>query len=314
MSDTVANAESAASERMVERFAITMRDGLVIRGRRFVSAGRDRTPAVCLAGLTRNGRDFDRLAEALSAGPQGRDVITLDMRGRGESDWDPKPANYTVPYELHDVIDALTALELFGVHLIGTSRGGLIAMGLMAAQPTRVAKLVLNDIGPVIETDGLMRIAGYVGKIPDVRDWAEATALVRKAMERDFPNLPDAEWTAVTRQLFNEANGKPVPGYDPDLAKSFLPSDGEIPPLWPHFAATTKVPVMIIRGARSDLLSPQTVDEMAARHPMLTAWEVPDQGHAPLLRDAPTIEAIRAFLDRDIAMPAAQADDDAADA
>ena len=278
----------------------TARDGLRLYARKYSAAGGDgaaRRPVLCLAGLTRNSRDFHDVALALSQNSSApRDVYTLDIRGRGRSDADPDWRNYAVPIEAHDVIDFMTAAGLVQSGIIGTSRGGLITMVLAAMQPSRIGAVVLNDIGPVIEADGLARIAGYVGRIPTPKTWAEATQAVRDLTRRDFPDMSDADAEALARQLFNERGGRPVSGYDKNLAKCLSVLDGPIPELWPQFGALARVPVMVVRGGNSDLLSQKTIDEMARRHPRFSSVTVPGEGHAPLLRDAPTIRAIANFF------------------
>ncbi len=155
---------------------------------------------------------------------------------------------------------------------------------------------MLNDIGPIIDIDGLARIAGYVGRTPLPKTWDEAGRAVHDLSRRDFPGMTDSDAIAFAHQLFNERNGKPSPGYDAKLSKCLSVLDGPIPALWPQFEALKRVPVLVIRGGNSDLLSRKTVDEMRHRHPRLTSIEVPNEGHAPLLRDAPTIKAITEFF------------------
>ncbi|MEO0793003.1 MAG: alpha/beta hydrolase [Pseudomonadota bacterium] len=285
----------------VRPLATRVQDDIVLRGSLYHGgAGADeRRPVVCLAGLSRNGRDFTMLARAIARSATPRNVYTFDMRGRGASDWAPKWTTYTIMQELSDTLDLMTAHGLFDCALIGTSRGGLLGMGLMALQPTRIGAIVLNDIGPVIDREGLMRIAGYVGKMPTPTDWDDAVRLIKAANARDFPKLDDAEWHAVARQWFNADDaGGPKPGYDPDIARTFEIPDGGFPELWPQFEAVTPVPCLTIRGQNSDLLSVETVERMAARHPDFESRTVPDQGHAPLLREDATIAAIIKFLDR----------------
>ncbi len=281
-------------------FAFTSRDGLALRGTHYFarsSTARSRRPVLCLAGLTRNGRDFEMIATALSAGPNPRDVYTLDMRGRGRSDFDRDWRNYSVLTECADVLDALTVLGLSDVAILGTSRGGLIAMAMMAVQPARVGLVMLNDIGPVIETAGLARIAGYVGKLPPPKTWGEAENLVSRAIATEFPKIDEATIATLARAWFNEtADGRPVPGYDPNIARTFSAAKGGVPELWPQFKAMTRIPCLAIRGANSDLLSAATLKRMAEMHPRFAAHTVPDEGHAPLLRDRPTIEVVSAFL------------------
>lgn len=281
-----------------EDIYFTSRDGLKLHARRYpareATKGR---PLLCLAGLTRNGRDFHDLAVALSRHASGaRTVYTLDYRGRGLSEFDPDWHNYTVPVEMYDVLDFMTMAGLDDTAILGTSRGGLIAMLMAAAQPSAIGAAILNDIGPVIEQDGLIRISGYVGRTPLPISWADAARMVRDLNRRHFPEIRDPQWEEVAHQLYNERNGKPSPGYDQKLGKALSVLYGPLPELWPQFEALKRVPVLVIRGENSDLLSEGTVDEMRRRHPALAAVTVANQGHAPLLKDGPTIEAIRHFL------------------
>jgi pimeloyl-ACP methyl ester carboxylesterase len=197
---------------------------------------------------------------------------------------------------MQDVIDFMTMTGLHDAGIIGTSRGGLITHVLAAAQPTRLGAVVLNDIGPIIETEGLMRIAGYVGRTPVPKTWTDAGRIVRDLSKRDFPGMTEAGAESFAHQLFNERNGRPAAGYDAKLSKCISVLDGPIPALWPQFEGLKRVPVLVVRGANSDLLSRATVEEMHQRHPQMTSIEVPGEGHAPLLRDAPTIAAIAAFF------------------
>jgi pimeloyl-ACP methyl ester carboxylesterase len=278
----------------------TARDGLRLYGRHYPAAftdGSERRPVLCLAGLTRNGRDFHVIAETLSQhGEAPRDVYTFDYRGRGLSENDADWRNYSVPLEMVDVLDFMTVTGIAGASIIGTSRGGLIAMVMAAAQPRAIGPVVLNDIGPVIEQAGLGRISAYVGRIPLPSSWKEAGALVHDMNRRAFPNVTAEECVEVAKQWFNEHKGRPAPGYDPELSNAMSVLDGPIPQLWPQFEALRRVPVMVLRGENSDILSAATVEEMRRRHHALTSHVVPGQGHAPLLRDAETIDVVARFL------------------
>ncbi|MGE0023075.1 MAG: alpha/beta fold hydrolase [Hyphomicrobium sp.] len=289
--------------RMYQAFreiTFTARDGLRLYGRHYPAAfwdGRERRPVLCLPGLTRNGRDFNVIAEALSQHTEApRDVYTIDYRGRGASEHAPDWRSYAVPIEMMDVIDFITITGIQGAAIIGTSRGGLIAMVMAAAQPRAMGPVVLNDIGPVIDQKGLSRIAAYVGRIPLPATWKEAGALVHDMGRRAFPRISAEEWEEVAKQWFNEHKGRPAPGYDPALSNALSVLDGPIPQLWPQFEALKRVPVMVVRGETSDILSAATVEEMRRRHHAFTSYVVPAQGHAPLLRDAETIDAIAQFL------------------
>ena len=270
------------------------RDGLRLYARYYPCAGSHRRPVLCLAGLTRNSADFHDLATALA---RIRPVYTLDSRGRGRSEHDANWKNYTLLVEVNDALDFVTARGLHTAAVVGTSRGGLIAMLMSVLRPGSVGVAVLNDIGPVIEREGLARIAGYVGRIPTPRTWSEATSLVQEMSNRHFPGVPAEQWADVARAWFMEdKRGNPAPGYDPAIAKTFSPMDAPVPELWPQFASLARIPVLALRGQHSDILGAPTLDEMRARHPRFTAVTVAGQGHAPLLKDTPTIEVISEFL------------------
>lgn len=277
----------------------TSRDGLRLYARHYPVPGSLRRPVVCLAGLTRNSRDFHDLATALARHDEtGRDVYCLDYRGRGRSQHDPNWKNYSVLVELNDALDFMAMKGLDRAAVIGTSRGGLIAMLMGVLRPGAMGAVVLNDIGPVIEREGLARIVAYVGRVPLPANWQEATALTYEMNRRQFTAVPADQWEDVARQLFNDDNGLPSPSYDPKLAKAISVMDGPTPELWPQFAALSHVPVLVVRGENSDILGARTLAEMQARHPRLAAFTVRGQGHAPLLKDAPSIGTIASFLAR----------------
>jgi len=256
-------------------------------------------PVICLPGLTRNCRDFQTLATYLSKHPEKpRNVYCLEYRGRGRSQYDRAWRNYTPFIELLDVLDFLTVRGLHKVGIVGTSRGGIIAMLMAALRPTAMGPVVLNDIGPVIETRGLARIIGYVGRIPVPRTWPDAVTLLREMNERAFPEFNDAQWEEIARDVFDEQRGRPARAYDRRLARALGTIDlsRAVPDLWPQFIALGQVPVLALRGANSDVLSADTLEAMVARHPNLRAKTVPDQGHAPVLKEEDTLEAIGGFF------------------
>ena len=280
---------------------VTAPDGLRLHVRCYGRASAAGIPVVCLPGLARTAADFDALATELSRdGPHPRRVIALDYRGRGLSQYDRDPANYSLPVELADVLAVVTALEAFPAVFIGTSRGGILTMLLAAVRPSAIAGAVLNDIGPVIEPQGLMRIKSYVGKMPEPRTFEEGSDILRRLFQSQFPRLGPDDWLAGARRVFKEENGRLVTTYDPKLATALAGVDLErpIPDLWKEFDALASVPVMIIRGANSDILSAHTIEAMRTRHPALETMEVPEQGHAPLLAEVNTIARIDAFVGR----------------
>lgn len=275
----------------------TARDGLRLHARRYPAPMSNRRPVLCLAGLTRNSRDFHDLAMALSdAGDQSRTVYALDARGRGMSEHDPDWRNYSIPVETLDAADFISAHGLQGSAIVGTSRGGLSAMLLAVMQPGALGAVVLNDIGPVVELEGLVRIIGYVGRTPLPHSWTEAAKLVQSINRRHFPAVPLETWDEVARAWFNDKAGRPAAGYDEHLAKTISVADGPVPELWPQFGALAHVPLLVIRGGNSDILSAATVAAMRQRHPNAASITVSGQGHAPLLKDAFTTEAIGQFL------------------
>ena len=277
----------------------TSRDGLRLYARHYPVPGAWRRPLVCLAGLTRNSRDFHDLASALATpDEQGRNVYALDYRGRGRSQHDPNWRNYSILIELNDVLDFLVVKGIHHAAVIGTSRGGILAMLMAVLRPSSVGAVVLNDIGPVIERDGLTRIAAYVGRVPLPADWAEATQIIRDLNHRQFPAVPEAQWGELARQYFNDDNGLPSAAYDPALAKSLAQMTEAIPELWSQFTALTPVPALALRGELSDILSTATLKDMRQRHPRLETAIISGQGHAPLLKDDASIRIVAEFLKR----------------
>ena len=276
---------------------ISAPDGLRLHARLHGRRSAPPLPVICLPGLARTAGDFDALAAALA---NKRRVVALDYRGRGQSGYDPNPANYSFQTELADVLAVATALECLPAIFVGTSRGGILTMLLAALRPTAIAGVVLNDIGPVIEPQGLMRIKGYVGKLPQPRSFEEGAEILRRLFGVQFPKLGPQDWLANAHRTFKQDNGALVPTYDVKLAKTMDGIDfgRPLPPLWPQFDALRNVPAMAIRGANSDILAKSTFEAMRARHTALETLEVPDQGHAPLLAEADVIERIAAFAER----------------
>src|SRR5664279_168896 len=278
---------------------ISAPDGLKLHARCFGRRSAPALPVVCLPGLARTTADFDTLAQALASDPsRPRRVVALDYRGRGLSEYDSDPANYSFQIEIADVLAAVTALDCMPAIFIGTSRGGILAMLLAAMRPTAIAGVVLNDIGPVIEPQGLVRIKGYVGKLPTPRNFEEGGEILRRLFDGQFPKLTAEDWLANARRTFKQENGALVPTYDINLAKTMEGVNFEkpLPPLWAQFDALANVPVMAIRGENSDILSAATVEAMRARRASFETFEVADQGHAPLLAEPKVIERIAAFV------------------
>ena len=290
---------SSTSDILYSAF-VTATDSLRLHARCYGRPGTTGIPVVCLPGLARTAADFDVLATALSRdGPRPRRVIALDYRGRGLSQYDHNPANYSLPVELADVLAVVTALEALPAVFIGTSRGGILTMLLAAVRPTAIAAAILNDIGPVIEPQSLMRIKSYVGKLPQPRNFEEGAEILRRLFHGQFPKLGLDDWLAGARRIFKEENGRMVTTYDPKLAATMEGIDLEqpIPTLWKEFDALASVPLMVVRGENSDILSKKTVADMTARRAEMRILEVNDQGHAPLLAERETIARIKEFVD-----------------
>jgi pimeloyl-ACP methyl ester carboxylesterase len=290
---------------------ITAQDGLLLHVREYGTRAAPALPAVCLPGLARTTADFDTLAPALANGRPARRVIAIDSRGRGRSQYDSNPENYNVAVELGDVVTVLTALEMSKAVFVGSSRGGILTMLLAVAHPAAIAGAVLHDIGPVIELKGLARIKSYVGKLPRPRSFAEGGKILRRLFETQFPRLTAEQWLAAAERTWKMEDGALVPTYDVRLASTLAELDIErpLPSMWNEFDALARVPILVIRGANSDILSATTVDAMRARHPSLETIEVPDQGHVPLLDGPDLIDRIAEFVERcdDGAGPAAGA-------
>lgn len=280
----------------------TSADGLRLHARSISPADAATLPVLGLPGLTRTAEDFDVVAQALANDPQNpRRVVAIDYRGRGQSDFDSNPANYTVPIEATDVLTLAAAANIPRAIWLGTSRGGLISMAIAATRPELVAGIILNDIGPELDIKGLMKIKGYLGAPATPQTWDEAANGLRRLFGSVFPALAHDDWMAWARRAFRQdADGRLVRTYDTALARSFDSITRETPPpkLWELFNQMAHVPLLSIRGELSDLLSRDCVTEMKRRRPDMETCDAPLQGHAPLLADAPTIARIKAFCRR----------------
>lgn len=287
----------APAPEWVSRF-LPARDGLRLHLREIVARDAAKAPVLCLPGLTRNGEDFEVIGAHIATAT-GRRVLALDSRGRGDSDYDPDWKHYDLSVELEDMLGVLSALGIEGAVFFGTSRGGLLAMLTGIARPEALRGVILNDIGPVIEARGLARIRGYVGKIPVPHDWPGAARLLRDLFGTQFTNLSPEQWERWARRSWREENGVLTGRYDVNIMRTLAQLDLEqpMPDLWPVFETIKHVPLMVLRGQLSELLAPTTAQRMVAEHPAARLLEVAYEGHAPLLEDAPTIQAVTAFID-----------------
>lgn len=272
-------------------------DGATLCARDYGVADRHRLPVLCLPGLTRNARDFHDLALDLA---ETHRVVAFDFRGRGRSAW-TGPGTYTPFVEMHDTLALMDAIGLDRAAIVGTSRGGVVAMLLAVARPSAVAACLLNDIGPHVEPAGMLRIAGYVAHSPAPESWDHAVAIVRQINQPAFAGLDDADWQRFARQLYRDTDGSPAADYDPRLADTLKPvsaARGTVPDMWRQFLALRHVPLLVVRGANSDLLSPATVARMNELHPDMQTLTVRDRGHAPFLTEPGVARAIHRLLER----------------
>ena len=266
----------------------TSQDGLKL----YYTDEGDGLPVLCLSGLTRNTRDFDYVSPHLS----DCRLIKMDYRGRGQSEWAEDFMTYTVPVEVGDVITLLDHLGLEKVAILGTSRGGLVAMGLAVTAPDRIIGVAFNDIGPVIEDVGLDVIKGYLGRNPVWKTHEEAARKMPEVMA-GFQNVPPSRWMEEVTKLYSETREGLKITYDARLRDAILATGGQpAPDLWPFFDALIGKPMAVIRGANSDLLSAETVAEMKRRAPDLIVADVPDRAHIPYLDEPEAVAALREWI------------------
>ena len=248
---------------------------------------------VCVHGLTRNGRDFDALAQALAAHYR---VVCPDVVGRGQSSRLRDPSAYGIPQYIADMVTLIARLNVDSVDWVGTSMGGLIGMALASQQGTPIRKLLLNDVGPVITTQSLERIATYVGTDPTWATFDEALAYV-KVISAPFGRLDDAQWQHLTEHSIGQRPDRRWGFlYDPLIAAPFKAAfSGEPIDLWPIYERIT-CPTLVVRGAESDLLTRETWQQMGSRGPRAKLAEIPGVGHAPMFLDDEQIGIARDFL------------------
>ncbi|MBT6095847.1 MAG: alpha/beta hydrolase [Rhodospirillaceae bacterium] len=270
-------------------------DGLQLYYRDYGPKHGGGTPVICLPGLTRNCRDFHAVALSLMG---ARRVICPDIRGRGKSARDPDWRNYHPSVYVGDVRHMLAALNLHRVFVIGTSMGGIMAMAMAAAMPTSIAGALINDVGPDIDDDGLDAIVDYVHRADQVfTDWKGAADFLKSCFP-DMPGMTDEAWLrAARRTAIERPDGTVVHDWDPAIAKPLESQRGSID-LWPFFRALKNLPVMVVRGALSDILSAETLERMHDTLPHLVPVTVPGMGHAPMLTEPQIPEPLNDILAR----------------
>jgi pimeloyl-ACP methyl ester carboxylesterase len=275
---------------------IATEDGPRVHARDYAADAVHRLPVVCLHGLTRNAADFEAVAPRIAT--LGRRVIVIDARGRGKSDNDPEPARYRPDTYVGDVVRVLDTLNVPRAVFLGTSMGGIMTMLAAVTAPTRIAAAILNDIGPEVDPKGIARIASYVGKSGPFGSWAEMIAAVKASQGAMFPHGDDAFWRTFAQRVARERDDGGVEfAYDPAIAQAFaVPPASPPPSMLPLFEALARVPVLVVRGATSDILSADGVETMRRIKPDLTYAEVPDIGHAPTLEEHEAWDAIAKFL------------------
>jgi pimeloyl-ACP methyl ester carboxylesterase len=263
-------------------------------------AARGKTAVLCIPGLTRNSRDFDFIASYIA---QSRRVLSADLRGRGKSAYDPDGRSYAVPVETSDMLRLIEDAGTPRVVVLGTSRGGVIAMTLAAIKPDVLSGTILNDIGARLEAAGLERIYAVLRSPPSYQSWEEAVVGLKHASSARFPNVSDAQWRAFAQALYREREGRIVGDYDPRFPAAILEGSGTNPrtetgaaDLWRWFNALGPIPTLVLRGDRSELLSEQTVAQMHAAKPDLVSVTVKDRGHVPFLDEPEAVAAIDGFL------------------
>ncbi|WP_424944777.1 alpha/beta fold hydrolase [Aliiroseovarius crassostreae] len=251
-------------------------------------------PVLALSGLTRNSNDFNFVAPHLD----GVRLIRMDYRGRGQSDWAPH-TTYTIPHEAQDALALLDHLGIARAAILGTSRGGLIAMGLAATMRERLIGVCLNDIGPDLDPQGLSYIMSYLGRRPAWRAFGSIVAMRKAAMaEAGFRNVPDARWEEEVSYLYEERDGTWENRYDPALRTAVEEAGAQpMPDLWPLYEALNGLPLALIHGANSDLLTDETVAKMRARIPDLRYAKVADRGHVPFLDEPEALEVILKWVE-----------------
>ena len=284
---------------MYSEISYTSDDGLRLYARDYHAAsGPARLPVICIHGLTRNSADFEDVAPWIAS--LGRRVIAVDVRGRGNSQYDPNPDHYTPIVYANDIVRLARDLGIARAVFIGTSMGGLITMTLALRKSDLIAAAVLNDVGPALSPRGLQRIAGYAGKGEQFTDWAQAADYLRSINAVAFPENSEQEWQRWARRAFREdAEGRLQMRYDPNIAVPIRANKLKASSMAASFAfrrLARRRPTLLIRGGLSDLIEPEQASAMRAAAPRMQYAEVPNIGHAPMLNEPAAREALGSFL------------------
>lgn len=277
----------------MQTYTITTDEGLSLYARS-QGSDTDQLPMICLHGLTRNAADFDDIAAILAS---DRKVYALDFRGRSRSDYDTNWRNYIPPVYVQDVLAMMDQLNISRAVFCGTSLGGLVTMLLAQATPDKVAAAILNDIGPVIEADGLARIQTYTGALPGASDWDDALQQLKTIYGATLQDLDDDDFMRLCRRTYREQpDGSLAFDYDQNVGRAIREVDMQLGDPWQLFAALHDIPTLVLRGELSDILGAATVAEMAAQHPNLVSATIANRGHVPLLNEPDSVAAIQQFL------------------
>jgi len=282
-----------------EEKTYTSHDGLHLYYRDYPSANTGH-PVLCLPGLTRNAKDFEGVAEHLTA--WGHRVIAPDLRGRGRSDYDPNPENYAPAVYIQDILALLKQEGIAKTVVIGTSLGGVIAMVMAKLCPEVLVGVVLNDVGPEADPRGISLIGASLKNPREFQSWEAAATAVQTYGAGGYPDFTQADWLRAARATYRETpDGLIVVDYDPALVEPFMRANMADPPptLWKFFDALARISTLALRGALSNLLSEATFMEMKRRKPDLDTAVIPNRGHIPLLNEPASLKALQPFLERD---------------
>ena len=258
-----------------------------------IKGNKDGLPVLCLAGVSRNSSDFDYLAQSTNEFA----LICPDYRGRGLSEWDENHANYTALVEARDILKLLDILAIDSIPVIGTSRGGFVAVFMANLAPKKVAGIIFNDVGPVVENASLLRILEYIGRNPSAKTFSEAAENLEK-YSVGFTDVPQNRWLDEAHKHYIKTSDGLKINYDPKLfigIKELLEAKNEVD-FWPIFNVLQTMPFGLIRGSNSDLLSPATANKMQKSFPHGIFTEVPGRGHPPFLDEKEGLDLIYTFL------------------